>query len=137
MKQPSDPSGCGRTFVSHTPEVVQQMPLFVQQLFPFVKRGKKWVTQDVVRQVRDTVVESGKMQAAAIQLESQHKGKHLDKAYTYYAVNKWLRQKHRGHLGTSVPPQFPAYDSSAYGGVKVGLVLTCCFDPLPSPPTRT
>lgn len=111
-------TGCNKTFVSHSPEAVQRMPKIVQQQFDIVKVGRKWVTGRVVHLVRDTVLASTKAAAAVTVLESQHKGKHLEREALYYHSCKYFRTVFPG-LREETPPKFPQYNDKAYGGVKI------------------
>jgi hypothetical protein len=117
--KPGDRNGCGKTFVCHQPDVVQQMPAFVQQHFPFVKVGRKYVTRRVVRLVRDTMAEAGKLAAAITILESQHKAKHLETELQYYQTCSYLRAVFPALKQQPPPPKFPQYLDPAYAGARI------------------
>jgi hypothetical protein len=113
---PDHLNGCNKTFVAHSPAVVQQMPAFVQQQFPFVRMGKKLVTRSLVRLVRDMMAETGNVSACLAVIHSLHKTKHVEMELLYYQENNSLRA--RCNIPRAlIPPKYPSYE-------EVGVKLT-------------
>lgn len=95
MHHPSNQSCSTRvteTFQGWDAGVLSQLPLFVQESFPFVLTRKSAIHVDVLLGLSDNLVRSKGFAASSEALEQAHLKKFHDAELKYYSMALWRRQ---------------------------------------------
>lgn len=81
------------SFRAWDPAVLSQLPIYVQESFPFILTKKSAVHKDIVNDLRDNVVKGGKsFKACAEGIRQMHLVRYHDQEMRYYSKLLWDRK---------------------------------------------
>ena len=103
------------SFQSWDAGVLSQLPLFVQEKFPFVLSRKSAIHVDVLLELSDNLVHSKGFAASSEALAQAHLKKFHDAELKYYNMALWRRQSALGSVATE--SRFGTFDApDGYNG---------------------
>jgi hypothetical protein len=78
---------CKTSYCTTKPEVISNMPAYIQELAPFTSLGNTYIVKPLVVRLRDHVAGGGSFHAFALNLLSSYKTKHSVYEHMYY--DRW------------------------------------------------